>query len=163
DLLMDALAEQNDTGKASVAPAAPAINDHTDAPRVPPILRDILPPLPQQLEYAFAGRSLILRDVDAEVVADYLPNALPEQPPAGVPTVPPAPVGATMPPLPMPSPRGGIIFALIGDSGSGDLPQEQVAQAMLAYFTGARRFPFVLMLGDNLYDDDYTGEFVTPC
>ena len=40
--------------------------------------------------------------------------------------------------------------------------QQAVAQAMLTYFNTARRFPFVLMLGDNLYDDDYTGEFLTP-
>ena len=33
---------------------------------------------------------------------------------------------------------------------------------MLRYFTTARRFSFVLMLGDNLYDDDYQGEFAVP-
>jgi len=33
---------------------------------------------------------------------------------------------------------------------------------MLNYFVNARRFKFVLLLGDNLYDDDYTGEFSTP-
>ena len=163
DLLMDALAEQNDTGKATKPAGAPVINGvNGDAPKVPPILREILPPVPQQVEYAFLGRSLILRDVDAQVVLDYLPDALPAQPPAGVPTTPPAGAKGTTPPLPMPTLHGGIVFALIGDSGSGDLPQEQVAQAMLAYFTTARRFPFVLMLGDNLYDDDYTGEFLTP-
>jgi hypothetical protein len=158
---MDALAEQNDTGRATAAPA-PVINEHSDAPLVPPILREILPPVPPQLEYAFSGRSLILRDVDAQVVVDVLPNALPEQPPAGVPTVAPAVSGAVRPPLPMPAQRGATIFALIGDSGSGDAAQEQVAQAMLAYFTAGRRFPFVLMLGDNLYHDDYTGEFLSP-
>ena len=161
DLLIDALAEQNDTGRATSGPP-PAINEHTDAPSVPPILRESLPPIPPQLEYAFSGRTLILRDVDAEVVADFLPEALPDQPPAGVPTVAPSTSNAVKPPLPMPAQRGAIVFALIGDSGSGDLAQEQVAQAMLAYFTGAKRFTFVLMLGDNLYDDDYTGEFLTP-
>jgi len=162
DLLMDALAEQNDTGKANPTGDPPAINEPSDAPRVPPILRESLPALPQQLEYAFLGRALILRDVDAAVAVDYLPNALPELPPVGVPTVAPTTSTAAMPPLPMPAERGAIVFALIGDSGSGDLPQEQVAQAMLSYFSTARRFPFVLMLGDNLYDDDYTGEFLTP-
>src|SRR5947208_10693515 len=33
DLLIDALAEQNDTGRATAAGALPAINEHTDAPR----------------------------------------------------------------------------------------------------------------------------------
>jgi hypothetical protein len=161
DLLMDALAEQNDTGRAS-KPGLPAINEPTDAPRVPPVIGEMLPPLPKQLEYSFQNRSLLLRDVDAQVAVDFLPDALPEQPPGGVPTVAPPPAGAQLPPVLMPSRRGALTFALIGDSGSGDLPQEQVAQAMLAYFTAGRRFPFVLMLGDNLYDDDYTGEFLTP-
>lgn len=161
DLLMDALAEQQDEG--SKAPQQFALNDHVDAPRVPPVLADELPPLPKQLEYDFLGRTLLLRDVDADVVVDFLPDTMPEQPPAGVASVPPAPVPAdAAEPLPMPAIRGGIVFGLIGDSGSGDMPQELVAQAMLRYFTNGRRFPFVLMLGDNLYDDDYMGEFSVP-
>jgi hypothetical protein len=160
DLLMDALAEQNDTGKA--LPKTIVINERADAPMVPALLMGMLPPLPKQLEYGFAGRTLLLRDVDADIIVDYLPDALPEQPPLGVPTVPPAPVNGAASPLPMPSLRGGTIFALMGDSGSGDIPQKAVAQSMLTYFTTARRFPFVLMLGDNLYDDDYTGEFSEP-
>ena len=161
DLLMDALAEQNDTGPKS--PPADLINQHVDAPRVPPLLLESLPPLPKQLEYDFIGRTLLLRDIDADVVVDFLPDTLPAQPPAGVPTVPPQPIGSTTPPpLPMPGGRGTIVFALIGDSGSGDIAQQTVADAMLSYFASARHFPFVLMLGDNLYDDDYTGEFTKP-
>jgi hypothetical protein len=162
DLLLDALAEQNDTGRAQPAAGPPRINTHTDAPRVPPVIGELLPPVPKQLEYAFLGRALLLRDVDAQLTLDYLPDAMPEPAPSGVPAVAPQPGGTAQPPLTMPSRRGAIVFAMIGDSGSGDLPQEQVAKAMLAYFTAARRFPFVLMLGDNLYDDDYTGEFLTP-
>jgi hypothetical protein len=161
DLLMDALAEQNDAG-AKAAPQI-VINQHVDAPRVPPLLLETLPPLPKQLEYDFIGRTLLLRDIDADAVVDFLPDALPAQPPAGVPTVPPQPVSSTTPaPLPMPGGRGTIVFALVGDSGSGDIAQQTVAQAMLSYFTSAHHFPFVLMLGDNLYDDDYTGEFTKP-
>jgi Calcineurin-like phosphoesterase len=160
DLLFDELAEQNTT------PAVirePAINQQIDAPRVPPRLMEILPPLPKQLEYDFAGRVLVLRDVDAEVVVDFVPDAIPAQAPASVPSTPPAVVtGGATSPLPMPSLRGGRVFALMGDSGSGDVLQQQVAQAMLTYFTTARRFPFVLMLGDNLYHDDYTNEFLMP-
>jgi 3',5'-cyclic AMP phosphodiesterase CpdA len=33
---------------------------------------------------------------------------------------------------------------------------------MLNYFVTGRRFKFVLLLGDNLYDDDYTREFLQP-
>ena len=51
---------------------------------------------------------------------------------------------------------------MIGDSGSGDSAQKSVANAMLRYFTTARRFSFVLMLGDNLYHDDYQREFSVP-
>ena len=62
----------------------------------------------------------------------------------------------------LPGIPGSTSFALIGDSGSGDSAQKAVADAMLRYFTTARRFSFVLMLGDNLYHDDYQGEFSVP-
>jgi hypothetical protein len=124
---------------------------------------EILPPLPKQLEYDFVGRTLVVRDVDADVVVDFIPNALPAQAPAGPPAAAATPIapGATSP-LPMPSIRGGTVFAIMGDSGSGDQAQQAVSQAMLTYFNTARHFPFVLMLGDNLYDDDYTNEFSVP-
>ncbi len=160
DLLLDELAEQNSTPANT---RTPIINQRLEAPRVPPRVMEILPPLPKQLEYDFVGRTLVLRDVDADVVVDYLPDALPTLAPNSVPTTPPTPIrGGTTSPLPMPTIRGGTVFALMGDSGSGDMPQQQVAQAMLTYFETARRFPFVLMLGDNLYDDDYTNEFLVP-
>jgi hypothetical protein len=63
---------------------------------VPPLLLDCVPPLPKQLEYDFVGRTLLLRDVDADVVVDFLADTLPEQPPAGVRTVPPAPVSGSL-------------------------------------------------------------------
>jgi hypothetical protein len=160
DLLMDALGEQNESGKAERQ--AVTINEQTRAPRVPPILLESLPPLPKQLDYGFAGETLILRDVDAEVVVDFLADALPVLPPPGKPTVPPTPITGAAAPLPMPKVSGGTVIALIGDSGSGDRSQQAVAQSMLTYFNGASRFPAVLMLGDNLYDDDYDGEFLEP-
>src|SRR5581483_11299272 len=139
------------------------INEALDAPRVPPRLVELLPPLPKQLEYDFTDRTLVLRDVDADVVVDYVPDAFPVKATAGVPTQAetPMPAGATSP-LPMPELRGGTVLALMGDSGSGDTAQREVAQAMLTYFNTARHFPFVLMLGDNLYHDDYRGEFLEP-
>jgi hypothetical protein len=161
DLLMDELAEQNNTPPKS---ATPVINQKLDAPRVPPRLMDVLPPLPKQLEYDFAGRAIVLRDIDADVVVDFVPNALPQPTPSqgvGESSATLQPAGATSP-LPMPQVRGSTIFAAMGDSGSGDESQQAVAQAMLTYFNTARHYPFVLMLGDNLYDDDYTNEFLTP-
>jgi hypothetical protein len=160
DLLMDGLAEQNEAGKASAHPVT--INEPTDAPKLPPQLIDVLPQLPKQVEYAFVGRALLLKDADAQVVLDILPDVLPVQPPPGVPTTPPTPIPGASTMLALPQIRGGTVFAMIGDSGSGDQAQRMVAQAMLAYFKTARRFPFVLMLGDNLYDDDYDGEFSQP-
>jgi hypothetical protein len=44
---------------------------------MPPGLLQQLPPLPPQLEYRLVGRVLILRDTDAALVLDYLPNAVP--------------------------------------------------------------------------------------
>jgi len=43
----------------------------------PPSLLSKLPELPKGLEYRFVGRELVLRDVDANIVVDYVPNALP--------------------------------------------------------------------------------------
>lgn len=43
----------------------------------PASLLAALPPLPEQLEYRFVGRHLILRDVNANIVVDVLPNVLP--------------------------------------------------------------------------------------
>lgn len=43
----------------------------------PPTLLHALPTLPAQLEYRFVGRTLILRDIEAAMIVDYLPNALP--------------------------------------------------------------------------------------
>jgi len=161
DLLLDELAEQNNTPANS---PKPSINQRLVAPRIPPRLNEVLPQLPKQLEYDFAGRALVLRDVDADLVVDYLPDTLPEpvaQKGVGESSAKPQPPGGVSP-LAMPDVRGGTVFGIMGDSGSGDEAQQAVAQAMLTYFTTAHHFPFVIMLGDNLYDDDYTNEFLVP-
>lgn len=44
---------------------------------VPATLLGNLPLLPKGLEYCLAGKTLALRDSDANMVVDYLPNALP--------------------------------------------------------------------------------------
>ena len=44
---------------------------------VPPTLLMALPPLPEQVEYRFIGRSLILRDTVANLIIDFVPNAVP--------------------------------------------------------------------------------------
>jgi hypothetical protein len=62
----------------------PAIN--TDYPTtlplatVPPALLLKLPTLPEELEYRFLGRHLILRDIKANLIVDFIPDAVPAGP-----------------------------------------------------------------------------------
>ena len=64
----------------------PAIN--TDYPTtlplatVPPHLLLKLPTLPEELEYRFLGRHLILRDIKANLIVDFIPDVVPEGPAA---------------------------------------------------------------------------------
>jgi hypothetical protein len=44
---------------------------------VPPSLLSRFPALPEELDYRFVGRSLILRDTKANLVVDILPGAVP--------------------------------------------------------------------------------------
>jgi hypothetical protein len=44
---------------------------------MPPALLAVLPVLPKALEYRIIGRDLVLRDVDASLIIDYLPNVIP--------------------------------------------------------------------------------------
>lgn len=62
----------------------PAIN--TDYPTtlplatVPPTLLQKLPTLPEELEYRFLGRHLILRDIKANLIVDFIPDVVPAGP-----------------------------------------------------------------------------------
>ena len=47
---------------------------------VPPVLLDRLPALPLEVQYRFIGRNLVLVDVDANLVLDILPDAIPRGP-----------------------------------------------------------------------------------
>lgn len=46
-------------------------------PSTPPSLLMSLPPLTAQLDYRVVGHNLILHDVDANLVVDFIPNAIP--------------------------------------------------------------------------------------
>jgi len=48
-----------------------------DLATVPPLLLANLPQLPEGLEYRFMGRYLILRDTKANLIADFIPEAVP--------------------------------------------------------------------------------------
>jgi hypothetical protein len=43
---------------------------------MPPDILAGLPRLPEELEYRFVGKHLILRDVHANMIVDYIPNAI---------------------------------------------------------------------------------------
>jgi hypothetical protein len=44
---------------------------------IPPTLLLVLPTLPEQVEYRFVGRALILRDAVANLIIDFIPDAVP--------------------------------------------------------------------------------------
>jgi hypothetical protein len=43
----------------------------------PPSLLLNLPPLPSEVDYRLVGRALVLRDVQANLIVDFVPNAIP--------------------------------------------------------------------------------------
>lgn len=59
----------------------PAVNAEypktADVATVPPLLLMKLPPLPEGLEYRFMGRALILYDAKANLIADFMHDAVP--------------------------------------------------------------------------------------
>jgi predicted MPP superfamily phosphohydrolase len=60
---------------------------------------------------------------------------------------------------PLPNRSGSLKFAAMGDNGTGDRPQYEVAQQMA---TVHAKFPFdlVIMLGDNMYGGQSASDFV---
>jgi len=68
--------------------------------------------------------------------------------------------------LALPNRATSVKFAVIGDSGRGTPPQHEIAAQMLA-FHKTFAYPFVLMVGDNIYEgpatrDDYYKKFEEP-
>jgi hypothetical protein len=45
----------------------------------PPALLPLLPPLPEEVEYRIVRDNLILRDIEANVILDFMPRAVPWQ------------------------------------------------------------------------------------
>ena len=50
--------------------------ENAPLPTVPPNLLTRLPQLPEALEYRIVNKDLILRDVNANVIVDFIPNAI---------------------------------------------------------------------------------------
>ncbi len=51
--------------------------DSAPVSSVPPLLLSKLPALPEELQYRFVGRDLILLDATASIIIDYLRNVMP--------------------------------------------------------------------------------------
>ena len=54
-----------------------AYPDSVPLQSTPPSMLMNLPDLPKELDYRIVGRTLVLRDVAANLIVDYLPNAIP--------------------------------------------------------------------------------------
>jgi hypothetical protein len=68
--------------------------------------------------------------------------------------------------LTLPNRATSVKFAVIGDSGRGTPPQYEIAARMLEYHARFK-YPFVVMLGDNIYEgpataEDYREKFEEP-
>lgn len=71
-----------------------------------------------------------------------------------------SPWAQSPPTIGLPQAGGSVRFAVIGDSGRGSREQQEVADQMAA----ARKvfpFEFAIMLGDNLYEFQGPGDYVT--
>jgi hypothetical protein len=78
--LQDLLAEMRDTTLPGARP--PVVNETFSwalGNLMPPQVLMALPPLPDELEYRFVGRDLVLIDVHANLVVDVLREALPAE------------------------------------------------------------------------------------
>ena len=73
------LAIINEDGELPLPPAVVHARWPDDAPlpTMPPDLLAALPRLPPELEYRFINRDLVLRDIDANLIIDFVPEAIP--------------------------------------------------------------------------------------
>lgn len=74
--LLAAIKEESTEGRATARINA-RYPDSVPLSSVPAQLLSALPPLPEELEYRFVGRDLILLDTKARLVADVMPAVLP--------------------------------------------------------------------------------------
>jgi hypothetical protein len=79
DQFMELLAILNEDWEAPPPPAAIYARwpDGVPLPTMPPNLLAALPRLPAELEYRFINRDLVLRDIDANLIIDFVPEAIP--------------------------------------------------------------------------------------
>src|SRR5262249_40703970 len=144
---------------------------------VPPSLLLKLPPLPEEVRYRFVGRTLILRDTEANVILDFIDNAIPDPSQARPVNGPPgktvqdgkdqddtgaasAPSYGSTEKLRLARKEGSVRFHATADTGTGSKAQYEMSRQMAAFH---EKFPFdfMIMLGDDLYGGSSTGDFQT--
>jgi hypothetical protein len=74
--LRDARAAMEEVPKYDPPKVNAAYPEKSPLATMPPLILDALPRLPEGLEYRFMGNDLILRDVQANLVADFIENAV---------------------------------------------------------------------------------------
>lgn len=52
--------------------------DEVPLSTMPPEVLQILPKMPEELEYRFVGRYLVIMDAHAHLIVDFIPNAIPD-------------------------------------------------------------------------------------
>ena len=77
DAVADLLDEMQEDGEPWSRPVVNGPFSWRTAVGTPPSIVAALPPLPDDLQYRFVGADLVLVDVDANLVLDILPDALP--------------------------------------------------------------------------------------
>jgi hypothetical protein len=79
DQFAELLAVINEDWETPLPPAAVLGRwpDGIPFPTMPPYLLAALPRLPPELEYRFINRDLVLRDIDANLIIDFVPEAIP--------------------------------------------------------------------------------------
>ena len=63
-------------GKPIVLKVNATYPNDTPLPTTPPQVLMNLPKLPEQLEYRIIGKNLIIRDVEGNIIVDFVPNAI---------------------------------------------------------------------------------------
>jgi hypothetical protein len=76
ELKENAEERKEEGGKPVVLKVNATYPDDTPLPTTPSQVLMNLPKLPEQLEYRLVGENLIIRDVEANIIVDFVPNAI---------------------------------------------------------------------------------------
>lgn len=68
--------QKEEGGKPVVLKVNATYPSDTPLPTTPPQVLMNLPKLPEQLEYRIVGKNLIIRDVEANIIVDFVPSAI---------------------------------------------------------------------------------------